>query len=195
MNTENNKQIGREDILDTYVRYIRHRGDARVILKQRLDAILSAFNPGMGKNVLNYFNSGILIDENCSEAKLREIEDITGYRFEDSTNPFWGYDLVSMRQQMFEALLMYRVNLDSINHAYDGILECSRFFMNGICHAKTVNREIMNLVNDKVDRVIFLLMGDKYDKTFTVKELKEKYGYPKFTDNQLDRAIINDLPD
>ena len=88
---------------------------------------------------------------------------------------------------------MYRVNIDSINHAYDGILECSRSFMNGICHTKTVNREIMNLLKDKVDRVIFLLMGDKYEKTFTVKELKEKYGYPKFTDNQLDQAIINDL--
>ena len=195
MNNENNKLIGREELLETYVRYVRHRGDARVILKQRLDAILSAFNPGMGKNVLNYFNSGIFIDENCSEAKLNEIEDITGYRFEDPTNPFWGYDLVSMRQQMFEALLMYRVNLDSINHAYDGILECSRSFMNGICHTKTVNHEIMKLVNDKVDRVIFLLMGDKYEKTFTVKELKEKYGYPQYTDNQLDRAIINDLPD
>lgn len=195
MNNENNKLIGREELLETYVRYVRHRGDARVILKQRLDAILSAFNPGMGKNVLNYFNSGIFIDENCSEAKLKEIEDITGYMFEDPTNPFWRYDLVSMRQQMFEALLMYRVNLDSINHAYDGILECSRSFMNGICHTKTVNHEIMKLVNDKVDRVIFLLMGDKYEKTFTVKELKEKYGYPKYTDNQLDRAIVNDLPD
>ena len=194
MIAENNKQIGRKEIIDTYVRYVRHRGDARVLLKQRLDAILSAFNHGMSKNVFNYFNSGILIDENCSEAKLKEIEDITGYRFEDPTNPFWEYDLVRMRQQMFEALLMYRVNIDSINHAYDGILECSRSFMNGICHTKTVNREIMNLVNDKVDRVIFLLMGDKYEKTFTVKELKEKYGYPKFTDNQLDQAIINDLP-
>ena len=47
MNTENNKQIGRKEMLDTYVRYVRHRGDARVILRQRLDAILSAFNPGM----------------------------------------------------------------------------------------------------------------------------------------------------
>ena len=67
--------------------------------------------------------------------------------------------------------------------------------MNGICHTKTVNHEIMKLVNDKVDRVIFLLMGDKYEKTFTVKELKEKYGYLKYTDNQLEQAIINDLPD
>ena len=104
MTAENNKQIGRKEIIDTYVRYVRHRGDARVLLKQRLDAILSAFNHGMSKNVFNYFNSGILIDENCSEAKLKEIEDITGYRFEDPTNPFWEYDLVSRCSKLYSCI-------------------------------------------------------------------------------------------
>jgi hypothetical protein len=195
MNTENNKQIGRKEMLDTYVRYVRHRGDARVILKQRLNAILSAFNPGMNRNVLNYSYSGILIDENCNDVKIREIEDITGKRFEDNTSPFGEDDLVRMRQEMFEALLMYRVNLDSISHTYDGVFECSRAFMNGICHTRAVNEEIMNLVNDKIDRVIFLLLGDKYEKTFTVGELREKYGYPNISDSKLSDAIINDLPD
>ena len=180
MNTENNKQIGCKEMLDTYVRYVRHRGDARVILKQRLNAILSAFNPGMNKNVLNYFYSGILIDENCNDVKIKEIEGITGKRFEDYPSPFGKDNPVKMRQEMFEALLMYRVNLDSINHTYDGVFECSRAFMNGICHTRAVNEEIMNLVNDKIDRVIFLLLGDKYEKTFTVDELRKNYGYPIF---------------
>ena len=195
MNTENNKQIGSKEMLDTYVRYVRHRGDARVILKQRLDAILSAFNPGMNRNVLNYFYSGILIDKNCNDVKIREIEDITRKRFEDNTSPFGEDDLVRMRQEMVEALLMYRVNLDSISHTYDGVFECSRAFMNGICHTRSINEEIMNLVNDKIDRVIFLLLGDKYEKTFTVGELKEKHGYPDMTDEELLQAIMNDLPD
>ena len=195
MNTENNKQIGYKEMLDTYVRYMSHRGDARVILKQRLDAILSAFNPGMNKNVLNYFYSGILIDEKCNDIKIKEIEDITGKRFEDHSSPFGEDDLVRMRQEMFEALLMYRVNLDSINHTYDGVFECSKAFMNRICHTRTVNEEIMNLVKDKIDRVIFLLLGDKYEKTFTVGELKEKYGYPAISDQELQQAIIDDMPD
>ena len=67
--------------------------------------------------------------------------------------------------------------------------------MNGICHTRAVNEEIMNLVNDKIDRVIFLLLGDKYEKTFTVGELKEKHGYPDMTDEELFQAIMNDLPD
>lgn len=195
MNAENYKQIGRKEMLDTYVKYVRHRGDARVILKQRLDAILSAFNPGMNKNVLNYFYSGILIDENCNDAKIKEIEDIAGKRFENRSSPFEEDNPVKMRQEMFEALLMYRVNLDSINHTHDGVFECSRAFMNGICHTRAINEEIMNLVNDKVDRVIFLLLGDKYEKTFTVDELREKYGYPNMSDSELSDAIINDLSD
>lgn len=195
MNAENYKQIGRKEMLDTYVKYVRHRGDARAILKQRLDAILSAFNPGMNKNVLNYFYSGILIDENCNDAKIKEIEDITGKRFENRSSPFEEDNPVKMRQEMFEALLMHRVNLDSINHTYDGVFECSKAFMNGICHTRAINEEIMNLINDKIDRVIFLLLGDKYEKTFTVDELREKYGYPNMSDSELSDAIINDLPD
>ena len=42
MVTSENKNIGKEELLDGYIRYSVHRGDARVILKQRLDAILSA---------------------------------------------------------------------------------------------------------------------------------------------------------
>lgn len=192
MMAEGKKSIRREEMLDAYIRYSRHRGDARVILKKRLEAILSAFNPNLDRNVLRYFNSGILIDDNCSESKLKEIEDITGYRLEkDSIDR----NSVRKRQAMFEALLIYRVKLEDINHAYDGIFEYSRWFANGVNHTRTVNKEIMNLVKAKVDRVIYLLLGDKYDKTFTVDELREKYGYPNISDSELCNAIINDLPD
>lgn len=53
----------------------------------------------------------------------------------------------------------------------------------------------MQLVKEKVDRLIFLLLGDKYDKTFTVSELKEKYGYPSLSDQELQQVIFDDMPD
>lgn len=53
----------------------------------------------------------------------------------------------------------------------------------------------MQLVNDKIDRVLLLLLGDKYDKTFTVEELREKYGYPNITDEELFQVIMYYLPD
>lgn len=194
MKAEDNKRIRREEMLDAYVRYSIHRGDARVILRKRLEAILSAFNPNLDRNILRYFNSGILIDKKCSESKLKEIEEITGYKFEDDPHDPLN-DSVRKRQAMFEALLIYRVKLEDINHAYDGIFECRRGFANGVNNTRTVNKEIMNLVKAKVDRVIYLLLGDKYDKTFTVDELREKYGYPNISDSELCNVIINDLAD
>lgn len=194
MNSEDNKPIRKEEMLEAYIRYSKHRGNARVLLKQRLEAILAAFNPELDKNVLKYFNSGILIDENCSEEKLKEIEAITGCTFEE--DPFDpDENSYKLRQAMFESLLIYRLQLESIHHAYDGIFECSQGFSYGFTHAHNVNKEIMHLVKDKVDRVIFLLLGDKYDKTFTVSELKEMHGYPAISDQELQKAIFDDMPD
>lgn len=96
---------------------------------------------------------------------------------------------------MFHALLMYRVKVDEIHNAYSGILECSRGFMNGAIHAGNLNKEIMDMVADKVDRVLFLLLGDKYDDKVSLTELKKKYGYPSVTDEELREMIIDEMPD
>ena len=37
-------------------------------------------------------------------------------------------------------------------------------------YSKKINAEIMELVKEKIDRVIFLLLGDRYDKIFTISE-------------------------
>lgn len=71
---------------------------------------------------------------------------------------------------MFEALLIYRVQLEEIHHAYDNFYETSRGFMLGCNYSKKINAEIMELVKEKIDRVIFLLLGDRYDKIFTISE-------------------------
>ena len=162
-----------------------------MLLKQRLEAILAAFNPELDKNVLKYFNLGDLIDKNCSEAKLNEIEAITGRKFEDeSSDPY-----MSWRLGMFVSLLIYRLQLESIHDAYNGVYEYGKDFAYGMTYAQNVNKEIMQLVKEKVDRLIFLLLGDKYDKTFTVSELKEKYGYPSLSDQELQQVIFDDMPD
>lgn len=194
MNTEDNKLIRKEEMLEAFISYSTHRGDARVLLKQRLEAILAAFNPERYRDVLKYFHSGILIDENCSEAKLKEIEYITGRTFQDDpSDPY--RNSYKMRQDMFASLLVYRLQLESIHHIYDGIYECSHGYAYGIAHARSVNREIMQLLKEKIDGLIFLLLGDRYDKTFTVSELKSKYGYPHISDQELQQAILDDMID
>ena len=92
-------------------------------------------------------------------------------------------------------LLMYRVKFAEIHNAYEGIFECTSGFMNGTIHAKNLNKEIMVMVAEKVDRVLFLLLGDKYDEKVSLADLTKNYGYPSVTDEELREMIIDEMPD
>ena len=191
--TSDDRMLGKEDILDTYLLYMKQRGNSRSFLRERLQALLRAYNPQCGMNILGNFPIGIYIDENCSNEKLQEIQEITGFKLgEDPHDPFAS--VYRHRRDMFHALLMYRVTIEGIHNAYEGIFECSSGFMNGAIHAKNLNKEIMAMVAEKVDRVLFLLLGDKYDQQVSLVELKN-YGYPQISDEQLREMIIDEMPD
>ena len=192
--TSDDRMLGKEDILDTYLLYMKQRGNSRSFLRERLQALLRAYNPQCGMNLLGYFPLGICIDEKCSDEKLQEIQEITGFKLgEDPHDPF--ADVYRHRRDMFHALLMYRVTIEGIHNAYEGIFECSSGFMNGAIHAKNLNKEIMAMVAEKVDRVLFLLLGDKYDQQVSLVDLKKNYGYPQISDEQLREMIIDEMPD
>ena len=188
------RMLGKEDILDTYLLYMKQCGNSRGVLKRRLDALLCAYNPDCEKNATNDFPLGIFIDQNCSDEKLQEIQEITGFKLgEDPHDPFAS--VYRHRRDMFHALLMYRVKIEEIHNAYEGIFECSSGFMNGSIHANNLNKEIMTMVADKVDRVLFLLLGDKYDEKVSLVDLKKNYGYPSISDEELREMIIDEMPD
>ena len=192
--TSDDGMLGKEDILDTYLLYMKQRGNSRSVLRGRLEALLQAYNPQCGKNLSSNFPIGIYIDENCSNEKLQEIQEITGFKLgEDPHDPFAS--VYRHRRDMFHALLMYRVTIEGIHNAYEGIFECSSGFMNGAIHAKNLNKEIMAMVAEKVDRVLFLLLGDKYDQQVSLVKLKKNYGYPQISDEQLREMIIDEMPD
>ena len=192
--TSDDRMLGKEDILDTYLLYMKQRGNSRSFLRERLQALLRAYNPQCGMNILGNFPIGIYIDENCSNEKLQEIQEITGFKLgEDPHDPFAS--VYRHRRNMFHALLMYRVTMEGIHNAYEGIFECSSGFMNGAIHAKNLNKEIMAMVAEKVDRVLFLLLGDKYDQQVSLVDLKKNYGYPQISDEQLREMIIDEMPD
>jgi hypothetical protein len=67
--------------------------------------------------------------------------------------------------------------------------------MNGAIHAKNLNKEIMATVAEKVDRVLFLLLGDKYDEKVSLVDLKKNFGYPSISDEELREMIIDEMPD
>ena len=192
--TLDDRMLGKEDILDTYLLYMKQRGNSRSVLRGRLEALLQAYNPQCGKNLTGSFPLGIYIDEHCSDEKLQEIQEITGFKLgEDPHDPFAS--VYRHRRDMFQALLMYRVKIEEIHNAYEGILECSSGFMNGAIHVKNLNKEIMATVAEKVDRVLFLLLGDKYDEKVSLVDLKKNFGYPSISDEELREMIIDEMPD
>lgn len=159
--------IGKEDILYTYLLYMKSK-NSRYVLKRQLFALLRAYNPDIDVDWELDFTLGHLIDKECSEEKLREIEEIIGRRmYDDLTSP--PTDIYFLRRDMFHALLQYRVKVEEIRMTFDGVMECSVGFEFGIQHSKRVNKEILTTIIAKVDRVLLLLLGDKYDKQLLVK--------------------------
>ena len=45
--------------------------------------------------------------------------------------------------------------------------------------------EKIESVNETLDKLLLLLLGDDFDKTFTEKELLEDFDYPNVTDEEL----------
>lgn len=85
---------------------------------------------------------------------------------------------------VFCKLMEYRKKLYAIEDIWSGVLECSRYI--GMIYNVTNNLTHENIkpMCQIIDRMLILLMGDNYDKTFMVEELYQ-YGYPTVSDKEL----------
>jgi hypothetical protein len=192
--TSDDRMLGKEDILYTYLLYMKRHGNSRGVLKRRLNALLLAYNPELPEDWEYYFVLGYLIDKESSEEKLRKIEDIIGRRmYDDLTSP--PTDINTLRMGMFHSLLKYRLKMEEIRKTFDGVMECSVGFNFGIQFSQLVNKEILSIIKAKVDRVLLLLLGDKYDEKVSLSDLKKRHGYPSVSDEELRKMIINEMSD
>lgn len=92
----------------------------------------------------------------------------------------------------FEKLFEYRKKLLAMEQQWSGVLECNESVRVIIKVTNALYQKDIKQVSDKIDKMLVLLMGDDYDKTFTEKEL-HKYGYPDVTDEELLRMDIEDI--
>ena len=192
MNTYKDTLLGKRDLLIAYLVSLKYTGRARAIFCKRFEAILHAYNPEWRTIVIDDFVWGRMIDEKCSDEKLNEIKEITGIDIsENPDDPC--LTVYSRRMSMFHALLKYRVQIEEIRKTFSGVMECSVGFNDGITHSENVNKEILSLVADKVDRVICLLLGDKYDESVSLSDLISLYGYPSFSAQKIRQMIIEDM--
>ena len=97
----------------------------------------------------------------------------------------------SDRHDLFRTLLRYRLTLYDAENVWSGVVECSPNIALAIHASKSLYQNHIKPVSEVVDRMLMLLMGDDYDKSFAEEELLP-YGYPDVTDEELaDRILEN----
>ncbi len=84
----------------------------------------------------------------------------------------------------FEKLFEFRKGLFTLEHKWSGVLECSPSLGMVFRATDSLYRNNIRTVSDVIDKMLVLLMGDDYDKTFTEKYLFQ-FGYPDVTDDEL----------
>lgn len=96
-------------------------------------------------------------------------------------------DFLSDRYNLFSFfgnLLQYRRELNRLYYMWSDVLEGCRVIGLAMNVTDFLYRKHIIPACDVIDRMLILLMGDDFDKTFTEKELLS-YGYPDVTDEEL----------
>lgn len=141
-------------------------------------------------------NHGIdyLISETCSNDKINELELFLRQNIGDKHSPvLTNPDLlksVRYRKELFEALFSYRKSLYRVEDFWSGVMECSHAVALVYRLTSNLNQSHIKAVSDVTDRMLVLLMGDDYDKSFSEEELLP-FGYPDVTDKELEDMIFD----
>lgn len=91
-----------------------------------------------------------------------------------------NYEIVCI----FQTFLNYRMELLKLERIWSGVLECNMSIGIAINATTFLYRNHITPACKIIDRILVLLMGDDFDKTFTEEELF-RYGYPDVTDEEL----------
>jgi hypothetical protein len=85
---------------------------------------------------------------------------------------------------LIQTFLNYRMELLKLERIWSGVLECNMPIGIAINATTFLYRNHITPACKIIDRILVLLMGDDFDKTFTEEELFQ-YGYPDVTDEEL----------
>ena len=160
---------------------------------RRLVAAMKAY----GKEEV--LNGGIeyLVSETCSDEKINEFCQFLEQNQRDeyskhlAKTPELFTDSFD-RGALFEILYRYRKSLYKTEHIWSGMLECSRTIALAIKATNSLYQKHIKEASDTIDRMLVLLMGDDFDRTFTEEELLP-FGYPDVTDNELENIILDNF--
>lgn len=180
-----------------YIKYVPGGTESTYgIKRQRFNAALKAygkienddlFGCETGLRIGNEW--GVWISETCSQEKMNGLYELLKQNMRHDFI-LRGYDASIFlkeehdRLSFFKKLFKYRKELYVLDMKWSGVLECSRSIGMVIETTDFLFHKNIKPACDVIDRMLILLMGDDFDKTFTEKELLS-YGYPDVTDDEL----------
>lgn len=158
---------------------------------RRFAAAMKAY----GKNVEDFDVFEGIVSNSCSPEKLDEFrqllkplldndylkEEINDARFVRGSRDIY---------YLFEALFEYRKCLYEVENVWSGLLECPMSVSIVVSATKDLYTKHIKGISDTIDRMLVLLMGDDFDKSFTEEELLP-FGYPDVIDEELENMILD----
>ena len=157
---------------------------------RRFAATMKAY----GKEECLYHGNEHFVSDACSDNKMEELclllkQNLPEKYSTDLTKP----EILKgkrERKALFETLFRYRKNLYKVENTWSGVMECSHTVAIGIKATDRIYQKNIKAASDVLDRMLVLLMGDDYDKSFTEAELLP-FGYPDVTDEELEDMILD----
>lgn len=189
-----------ESLLQDLLRFTDDRGNIRNlnlsddspygIKVRRFAAVMKAY----GKEECLHLETEHLISDACSEGKIEEL----CLLLKQNLHAKYSTALVKPeilkgkreRKALFETLFRYRKNLYKVESTWSGVMECSHTVAIGIKATNSLYQAHIKAASDVLDRMLVLLMGDDYNKSFTESELLP-FGYPDVTDRELQDMILD----
>jgi len=180
-----------------YIKYVEGDGESTYgIKRQRFNAALKAYGKierdclldcEIGLRVGDQW--GVWISKTRSQEKMKELYEL---QKQNMRHDFImrGVDVSHFlkeehdRLSFFRKLFKYRKELYALDMIWGGVLECSRSMGMVIETTDFLFHKHIRPACDVIDRMLILLMGDDFDKTFTEEELIP-FGYPDVTDEEL----------
>ena len=162
------------------------------IRQRRFLAALRAYGRDEERIYDSYHSDGracrLMLSKTRSQAKMDEFRALLKQYLSESYDMFIDSPLAFNDewdiQTAFEKLFEFRKGLYSLEHLWSGVLECS-YSIGMVSRAmNTIYSKHIKDACDTIDRMLVLLMGDDFDRSFTEEELLQ-FGYPDVTDEEL----------
>ena len=163
------------------------------IEQRRFAAVMRAY----GKDLESFFPFEGFISSSCSPEKIAEVRQFLKDNLAEDflkrqiDNPEFIIENRDIRY-MFEALFKYRKRLLEVEKAWSGLMECSMSVVMVVKATNNLYQKHIKSVSDSIDRMLILLMGDDFDKSFSEEELLP-FGYPDVTDGELQNMIMDNF--